>query len=497
MKLTFLVVVSVLTFMLITQTGNSVEIDKVDFDIMYPQPQEHWYSFQMMGKKIGFVHTFMEKTEFQNEEMLRVRNDVTMQLSGLGKEFTVEISRIEYLDDTLTPRYFISTSNESGEKHIEGKIIDNKAFITTTINGKSSESEVAIPPDTISENAAVEYLLSKSQMEIGTKLNYNTLSYDLYKPVKSELTIIGKELLTYQSEDKHVYVIEINLDIFGGYKSRIWMTEDGTTYKTTTDMMGLSFIATKTDRATALGGIEEVDIMLQSRIVPTGIKPKRGTTRLVANLRLSNGNLTDTIIENHRQSLKIIDDRNGTLSIEVAEINEEDCVKLPINNPEYDPFLSSSVYIESKNEKIKLKAQEIIDGEENSWKAARKLGRWVFNAISDKRLTGGYNTSLATLDSLTGDCTEHTVLLIALARAVGIPARICSGLIHTGGGFYYHFWVEVYVGRWVQLDPALGQDIADAGHIQLGGSVIESDTMVEFTEGSVRTINQLEVDILE
>lgn len=502
MKLSFFIVVSVLTFMFLIQTGNSVEkesvkIDKVDFDNMSHLPQEHWYNLQMLGKKIGYVHTFMEITKFQNEEMLRIKNDITMQLSGLGKDFTVEITRIEYLDDKLTPRYFFSTSNESGEKNVVGKIIDNVAYITTTINGNTSETEVAIPPNTISENAAVEYLLTKDLLKIGSKLNYHTFSFDLHKPVKSELTIVGEESLIYQSEETPVYVIDTILDIFGGYKNRLWITDDGTTYKTSSDMMGLSMVTTKTDRDTALGNIEEVDIMLQSRIIPTGIKPQRGTTRLVANLRLSNGKLTDTIIENHRQNLKSIDDRNGTLSIEVVEINEEDCVNLPINNPEYGPFLSSSVYIESKNEKIKSKAQEIIDGEENSWKAAKKLSRWVFNAISDKRLTGGYNTSLATLDSLTGDCTEHTVLLIALARSVGIPARICSGLIHTGGGFYYHFWVEVYVGRWVQLDPALGQDIADARHIQLGGSVIESDTMVEFTEGSVRTINQLEVDILE
>ena len=43
-----------------------------------------------------------------------------------------------------------------------------------------------------------------------------------------------------------------------------------------------------------------------------------------------------------------------------------------------------------------------------------------------------------------------------------------------------------------QMDPTVGQVIADANHIQLQGGILESDTLVEFTEGIFRTLNQLE-----
>ena len=88
-------------------------------------------------------------------------------------------------------------------------------------------------------------------------------------------------------------------------------------------------------------------------------------------------------------------------------------------------------------------------------------------------------------------------MFIALARSVGIPARICSGLIFSQDAFYYHFWPEVYVGRWVQTDPTLGQTLADANHIQLGGSTVESDTLLEFAEGVFLTLNQLEIVVIE
>ena len=46
-------------------------------------------------------------------------------------------------------------------------------------------------------------------------------------------------------------------------------------------------------------------------------------------------------------------------------------------------------------------------------------------------------------------------------------------------------------------DPTLGQLVAVANHIQVGGGILESDTMLEFTEGVFRTVNQLAIEIVE
>lgn len=475
----------------------AVEIEAVEFEKILQHPQEHWYNLTMLGKKIGYIHLFLERAEYQGEEMLRIKTDTIMQLSALGKKMNIEINRIEYTDSNFMPRYVVSTSNESGLKQIEGKIKDGIAYITTTLNGQITESEVAVPDNTISDSGALHYLLSKNLIKIGEKLNYHTFNMDLFQPVKTELSIVADEKFTFQSEDKHVYVLEQKMDMMGGINTRIWVTRDGITYKTSTDMMGLSMVTTKTDRETALGVVEDIDIMLRSRIIPTGKKPKRGASKLVANVQLSNSKLNDTFITNDRQTLELSSERAGTLSIDASDVDEESGVNFPIENSELQSFLTSTAYIEADHPKIQAQAVEIIGDEVNSWRAVKKLNKWVYKAITDKSLTGGYNSSLATLESLSGDCTEHTVLLIAMARSVGIPARICSGLVLSGDAFYYHFWPEVYVGTWVQIDPALGQAIADANHIQLGGSTLESDTMVEFTEGGFRTLNQLEIHIDE
>ena len=35
------------------------------------------------------------------------------------------------------------------------------------------------------------------------------------------------------------------------------------------------------------------------------------------------------------------------------------------------------------------------------------------------------------------------------------------------GGFYYHAWPEIWLDRWVPVDPTFGQFPADATHIKL------------------------------
>ena len=203
-----------------------------------------------------------------------------------------------------------------------------------------------------------------------------------------------------------------------------------------------------------------------------------------------------------RQKLKVDNDlRHGILEINIPEMNREAAPNLPIQdqhgNEELTQFLKSTVYIQAEHPAIRSKANEVIDGETNAWKSAEKLCRWVYKNIRDKNLKIGFGSALQTLESLEGDCTEHTVLMIAMARSVGIPARVCAGLVFQRDAFYYHFWPEVYVGKWVAMEPTLGQIQADANHIQLAGSELESDSMLEFGEGVMRTLDQLEIEVLE
>lgn len=58
-----------------------------------------------------------------------------------------------------------------------------------------------------------------------------------------------------------------------------------------------------------------------------------------------------------------------------------------------------------------------------------------------------------------GDCTEHTVLAVALLRSLGVPARAVVGMIYSESFegarnvFVFHMWAEAHRGgKWVLVD---------------------------------------------
>ena len=474
----------------------AVQADREDVPKNMPQnPKEHWYNLTLMNTKIGYMHISSEKTEYEGEEVDRNKIDMVMNLKALGSNVTIEITRVEYTGADLMPRYFLSTSNEAGLKQVEGRIVDGVAHIKTTLNGETTESEVPVPPDTISEYIGVESLFRKG-LKIGDKRNFHIFSLDFLKPVKTEIEVEVQDTLTYQSEEKQVYVLRQTMDMMDGITQKVWLDTDGVSYRIEVPMMGLSMVTTKTDKEVALGDTEEVDIVLKTRILPSGKHPTRNARNFEADVKLTSGSIADVIMSNSRQKLEANSEQAGRLSIQVPTVAAEGCPDLPIQDAE-GKFLGASAYIQTNAPAIRAKTEEILDGEVNSWRAAEKLCQWVHTAIREKKISGGFGSSLTALESLSGDCTEHTVLFIALARAAGMPARICSGIAFANDGFYYHFWPEVYVGRWVQMDPTLGQTIADANHIQLDGSTLEPDNLVELAEGVFRTLNQLEIAIVE
>jgi hypothetical protein len=83
------------------------------------------------------------------------------------------------------------------------------------------------------------------------------------------------------------------------------------------------------------------------------------------------------------------------------------------------------------------------------------LERAVDRFLTRKTVGHGFAGLMEVLDTREGDCTEAALLLTALLRKLGLPARLAYGLLLTEVGFIGHAWTEVYQGgRWHWLDPS-------------------------------------------
>lgn len=90
------------------------------------------------------------------------------------------------------------------------------------------------------------------------------------------------------------------------------------------------------------------------------------------------------------------------------------------------------------------------------------LRRFASRQIPDKRLMGTWQLASRVAREGSGDCTEHAVLLAALARARGYPARIVFGVSlvmrPAASSAIGHAWTEVHDGQgWRILDATVGE----------------------------------------
>ena len=116
---------------------------------------------------------------------------------------------------------------------------------------------------------------------------------------------------------------------------------------------------------------------------------------------------------------------------------------------------------------------------------AARITRWVHDSL-EKVVTISIPSATQVLRARRGDCNEHTQLFTALARAVGIPTRIASGLAFVNGRFYYHAWPEIWLRDWVAVDPTFGQFPADAAHLRVIAGGLTRQTELLRLMGTLR-----------
>jgi transglutaminase-like putative cysteine protease len=232
----------------------------------------------------------------------------------------------------------------------------------------------------------------------------------------------------------------------------------------------------------------QTDLLRLSAVVPT-MKQRIDEPRDVRRLRFR---LTGTEITPDMQG------GGQTIAGDIVEVVDARNLTPGSGDPDAPRYLQPEPLIESDDPLIQAEAERAVAGAEGNRARAERLTRHV-NAMLDKKPTVSLPSAREVLRTRVGDCNEHTALYVAMARAVGIPARIAVGLAFVRGvqgAFYYHAWPEVYVeeggrGLWLPVDPTFNQFPADATHVRLARGGLEKQAAI------VPMIGRLRIDVLD
>jgi transglutaminase-like putative cysteine protease len=102
--------------------------------------------------------------------------------------------------------------------------------------------------------------------------------------------------------------------------------------------------------------------------------------------------------------------------------------------------------------------------------AAERAVQWVRDQLTYVPGTTGVHTSaVEAWQGGEGVCQDFAHLTLAVLRAMGIPARYCSGYVHPHGDAEVgqtvrgesHAWIEYWAGAWMPVDPTAGRSIGE------------------------------------
>lgn len=264
---------------------------------------------------------------------------------------------------------------------------------------------------------------------------------------------------------------------------------------------GLKMVRTDAGIEKRLDKLKGVDLAA-SRIVPSNVvfpDPEQLTAlEAEVDISLRGGQLADHRIAGYRQYFTG-ELSEGTMKgrVFVRSVPREVPFDSPYPlekkhvDPEILPLLESGPGLEVEYPPLATKAREIAWKSPNSFEAAKRLNSFVTDIEEGISLP----SARYALESGVGNPESKALLLVAMSRAVGLPARKISGVAFRDGDFVPHHWVEIWLSKdigWTPFDPSTGEaGRVGAAHIALLDSGDIQDMSIRVTDYAPRATRKV------
>ncbi len=154
----------------------------------------------------------------------------------------------------------------------------------------------------------------------------------------------------------------------------------------------------------------------------------------------------------------------------------------------YKFYTSEQPYTQTSDIEIQNIAESLTDSYTSILELTKNAYLYVIDALEYELIQGSAKGASDALDDGTGDCSEYSSLLVAILRAMGIPARKVLGYVliqgdlsaadpqyelAKGDTFQFstddgsipaHAWVQIYIPTigWISVDPTWGDSLENS-----------------------------------
>lgn len=435
---------------------------------------DEWFGIYQKGKKIGYAHTqTMPEANtyhiFEESELDILAMDTVQRVKTTINSYATKNFLLKYFD--------FSMQSDMTTMKIKGAVLGKKLMLDIFTGGtKRSEHIHLKDPPYLSPNIKPAILLMG--LETGRTYRFPLFNPATMSTEEATISVESKELIKIGDTKQTLYKLK---ESFQGMETTSWVTQDGETIKEESALGYTLLKESMLDAKNRDASGPVVDVISLVMIPSDPIKDSGQVTYLKA--RLKGVPLQRYQLDGDRQTL------TGDI-IEVRAKDSPAAYALPYAGKEQSAYLLPTALVQSDDKKIIDQAAKILSSEKDPHDASKKLNDWVYTALEKKPVVS-IPSALEVLNQREGDCNEHTTLYTALARSAGIPTRMAAGIVYLEDGFYYHAWPEVWVGRWMPVDPTFGQFPADATHIRFVTGNLDRQADI------VRLVGKLKLEVLE
>lgn len=437
----------------------------------------YWHGWYQQGEKLGYTQTIVQT--YPDRYRFERRGRLTVEM--MGSPTTASTVTISHTDRDYALRDFdFSLSTAGHDFHVLGVVRGGRLTMTVESGGQRESREEALAGPVYPSEALPHMIMSRN---LKPQIPYQLTVFDpsVQRADEALITVIGSEPLMIR--DTLRPALKVNVRHFGVVHT-LWIDSLCRVLKEETPPSSVAIWEPSAEAAATKTG--RPPDLIKMYAVPTNAKLESPYTLKYLKMELSGlDDFRQFDIEDETQ--RIVNTSPLTITIAPPGLPTT-LVPLPVKGDTTGsgPTLS----VQSDNPLIVRKAKELVAGSNDAVQAARVIHSWVMENIRQKG-TPSMPSAVDVLKTMEGDCNEHAILYAALCRAVGIPCKICAGLVYRDGLFWYHAWNKVYLGRWIPVDPTFGLFPIAATHLKLKEGEMEQQALL------LNVVGKLSVRILE
>jgi hypothetical protein len=414
--------------------------------------EEVWYVVSFSGTPVGIVKDHWRA----DEKGVFYENYLEVTVSRLGTHISM-VARTEELDDQNgEPVRFRHEVVVGGTRMLTtGERQGDSLIVRTEGQGFTNNKSMVWEEGAVGQGVLDEYV--RQRLAEGEK-DFSVRTFDMQFASfrTSRYLVAGEEKALIQGSEDTYIVLEQYENDADHPNITSWLDREFQVRRVALQQMGMEILIERVT-AEAITGLEldpNFDVIRGSMIACEGY-PADPTTVDDVEFRLAFTRPIENSDAFNGPNQKVVAAEDNVVTLVVARdvLNKENA-----SDEQQDVYLRSDRYVQSDHPDIRAVADSIVASMSVGVSAGgaeayvRAASGWVNDYIENKSFGQGFASAVDVMRTREGDCTEHSVLLAALLRAAGVPARTAVGLVYSGGSLIGHMWAEAYVDYWRSVD---------------------------------------------